>query len=202
MHKNVLAMSTEPSQRRFQRLYEEHYARLFAYALRRWPDASGAQDVVADTFLVLWRRLDDAPMDDQELTLWLYGVIRRVLANRLRARQRQERLAERFSEIVRELPETEELAANRLEAYRLLEALLELTEQEREILLLAGWERLSTAQLGAVLGCSENAAAIRLHRARKRLTEVYKKENERAGHKRDQRLRLRQPPHDRRRNDE
>jgi RNA polymerase sigma-70 factor (ECF subfamily) len=84
-------------------------------------------------------------------------------------------------ELARVLPETEELAANRLDARRLLEALLQLKEQEREVLLMAAWERLSTAEVAAVLGCSENAATLRLHRARKRLTNVYKKENERAG---------------------
>ena len=173
-------MSSEAAESRFRRLYAEHYEAMLAYAARRWPDLSEAHDIVADTFLVLWRRLDEAPADE-EILFWLYGVIRRVLSNRQRGHQRRERLALRVMELARVLPETEELAANRLDARRLLEALLQLKEQEREVLLLAAWERLSTAEVAVVLGCSENAAALRLHRARKRLTNVYKKENERAG---------------------
>lgn len=193
-------MSGETAESRFRRLYETHYEALLAYAARRSPDLSEAHDVVADTFLVLWRRLDEAPVDE-EVPLWLYGVIRRVLSNRDRSRQRRERLAARFAQIARELPETEELVESRLDARQLLEALLLLTEDDREVLLLAAWERLSTAQLAATLGCSQNAASLRLHRARKKLTEVYKKENERTGHIPHERLRLRRPP-DRRRKDE
>jgi RNA polymerase sigma-70 factor, ECF subfamily len=55
-----------------------------AYALRRAsPDA--AQDVVADTFLVVWRRLEDVPADALP---WLYGIARRVLANQRRSADR------------------------------------------------------------------------------------------------------------------
>jgi RNA polymerase sigma factor (sigma-70 family) len=194
-------MSEESRELRFRELYERHYATLLAYSLRRSVDPADAHDVVADTFLVLWRRLDEAPQTDEEIPLWLYGVARRVLANRHRTQQRQERLAQRFADTVVEGESLEELASRRHDARRLLEALLELSEQDRELLMLAAWERLSTGELAQVIGCSENAAAIRLHRARKRLTEVYKKENDATGHIGRERLRLRRPP-ERRRIDE
>lgn len=44
-----------------------------------------------------------------------------------------------------------------------------LSPEERELLMLAGWEGLSAAEIGRVLGCSPTAARIRLHRARGRL---------------------------------
>jgi DNA-directed RNA polymerase specialized sigma24 family protein len=74
---------------RFRRLYEQQYEPLLAYAARRTLDRSEAHDVVSETFLILWRRLDEAPRDE-EIPLWLYGVARRVLANRRRSRARQE----------------------------------------------------------------------------------------------------------------
>ena len=187
-------MTEDGREARFRELYEQHYAMLFAYALRRLPDPADAHDVVADTFVVLWRRLDEAPQRDEEVPLWLYGVVRRVLANRHRTQQRQDRLTQRFADTVTEGATLEELAAQRRNARRLLEALLELSEQERELLMLSAWERLSTSELAKALGCSANAAAIRLHRARKRLTEVYEKENDATGHKGHERLRLRRPP--------
>lgn len=150
---------------------------------------------MADTFLVLWRRLDQAP-SDEEVLFWLYGVIRHVLANRHRTRVRKERLVARLGEIAEQAAETAEVAATRIHARAVLEALQMLGEQDREILLLAAWERLSAAEIGGVLGCSENAAAIRLHRARKRLTEVHRKENERAGHRQSEWPRLRRPSHE------
>lgn len=187
-------MSSESAETRFRRLYEEHYETLLAYAARRWPDLNDAHDVVADTFLVLWRRFGDAPVNDEEVLPWLYGISRRVLANRYRGRLRRERLAARFAQLRSEPAETDELAAVHVRAQLVLGALLELREHEREILLLAAWERLSTSEIAAVLGCSENAAALRLHRARRRLTEVVATENAPSGHKPGEWPRLRRSP--------
>lgn len=47
-----------------------------------------------------------------------------------------------------------------------------LADSDREILALAGWEGLDAGQIAVVLGCSRNAARIRLHRARRRLAQA------------------------------
>lgn len=190
-------MTSDPREIRFRRLYEEYYEMLLAYAARRSPDLSEAQDIVADTFLVLWRRLDDVPVEE-EIPLWLTGVIRRVLANHYRGRTRRDRLGARFAQVATVAPQIEEAAETDASVRLVVNALLRLNEQEREILLLAAWEQLSTIEIAVVLGCSENAAAVRLHRSRKRLTEVYKKEYERTGDKPNEWPRLRRPPQERR----
>lgn len=59
-----------------------------AYARRRCDDAL-AEDVVAETFLVAWRRLDDVPA--HAALPWLYGIARRTLANQHRGRERLRR---------------------------------------------------------------------------------------------------------------
>jgi RNA polymerase sigma-70 factor, ECF subfamily len=53
-------------------------------------DAAG--DVVAETFLIAWRRLPEVPA--QQARAWLYATARQVIANELRARQRRNRLSE------------------------------------------------------------------------------------------------------------
>ena len=65
---------------RFRRLYTANFAALLAYALRRVEQHEDAADVVAETFLVAWRRGPELPAGD-EVRLWLYGAARRVLAN-------------------------------------------------------------------------------------------------------------------------
>jgi RNA polymerase sigma-70 factor (ECF subfamily) len=40
---------------------------------------------------------------------------------------------------------------------------------DREVLTLAAWEGLDAGEIATVMGCSRNAARIRLHRARRRL---------------------------------
>jgi DNA-directed RNA polymerase specialized sigma24 family protein len=74
------ALGHELAQVHFGRLYREHGRAILAYALRRVGDPEDAADVVAETFLIAWRRLGDVPAGDRA-RLWLYAVARRVVAN-------------------------------------------------------------------------------------------------------------------------
>jgi RNA polymerase sigma factor (sigma-70 family) len=84
-------------------------------------------------------------------------------------------LAARLASLSERVPGVEEIADLRLDVRAVVDVILMLPERDREVLLLAAWERLSTAEIASVLGCSENAAALRLHRARRRLVELHRK---------------------------
>jgi DNA-directed RNA polymerase specialized sigma24 family protein len=70
----------------FTHLYIEHHDSILRYAARR-TDGDTARDVVAETFLVAWRRLAAAPKDPRNVRPWLYGIARKVLANSERSRR-------------------------------------------------------------------------------------------------------------------
>lgn len=150
---------------RFRALFATAYPALHRYARNRGVSDQDAQDLVAATLEVAWRRLSQVPADDP--LPWLYGVARNVLRNQGRARRRQERLLSRLinRETLRNpqrLVETESLDGLRL-------ALAALTEADQEILRLVAWDGLTPAQAAVALGCSPIAARSRLHRARNRL---------------------------------
>ncbi len=159
---------------RFRRAYLEHARAMLAYVLRRGVDHDAGEEIVAETFAVLWRRRNDAPGGDMLLP-WLYGVAARVLANHRRKVGRHERLSARLQTVAPEHPETEPVALDRLEVRAVVDALQQLSAGDREVLLLAAWEGLSHREIAVACGCSENAAAIRLHRGRKRLAELVRK---------------------------
>jgi RNA polymerase sigma-70 factor (ECF subfamily) len=149
---------------RFEELFRAHYGAVRGYALRRVP-GDLAQDVVSETFLVAWRRLDDVPADALP---WLYGVARRVLAN-------QRRSADRGSALERRLAATASIAGSSDpgehvgEGELLRAALARLSERDREALMLVAWHGLSGARAARAAGCTRTAFAVRLHRARARL---------------------------------
>ena len=148
---------------RFRALFDACYRPVCAYARRRIGPAD-VDDLVADVFAAAWRRLDDIPRD-RELP-WLYGVARLTLANHRRGAARRERLAVR---VARAVPAP---ATSRDDEFDTVHrALARLRPDEREILRLAAWEQLRTAEIATVLGCSDNAAALRLSRARQRFRE-------------------------------
>lgn len=57
---------------RFAAVYHEHYRAVYAYCRRRVTSDS-VEDTVAETFLTVWRKLDDMPQSEQALP-WLYGI--------------------------------------------------------------------------------------------------------------------------------
>lgn len=153
---------------RFRALYLSTRPQILSYALRRSPSLDDASDVVAETFAIAWRRLDDLP-DGPDALLWLYVTARHVLANEARRAQRSSDLVARIASA---LAGHEPLVRPKDEsALAALLTLRELDEEDRELLMLAGWEGLDANELGRVLGCSPGAARIRLHRARTRLEE-------------------------------
>ena len=152
--------------RRFRLIFDQHRRAVLAYVLRRVDAPEDAADAVAETFLVAWRRLDHVPRGDGARP-WLLGVARRVLANQRRGARRHIGLADRLGrELATQIPAVEEASETDL---LVRDALAALTDDDREILLLAGWDGLSPAEIAIAVGLSGAAARSRLHRARRRL---------------------------------
>ena len=87
-------MAADPAADDVDVLFGAHHADLLRYAARRvGPDA--APDVVADVFLVAWRRRGDLPADGA--LPWLYGVAHRIVANHQRGERRRLRLRARLA---------------------------------------------------------------------------------------------------------
>ena len=159
-------------QAQFEQLYREYADRVHAYALRRTSPAA-ADDVVAEVFLVVWRRLDRVP--EQPLP-WLYGVARRVVANRRRGESRAAALHERLVD-GRSTVEPSASVVSAAVGDRVQRALAGLSERDRELLLLIAWEGLRVNEAAAALGVRSGTLAVRLHRARQRLAQALAEED-------------------------
>lgn len=160
--------------RRLDGLFETHERRVLAYALRRTPSPADAEDAAAETFAIAWRKIEQAPDDALP---WLLSIARRVISNQRRGRRRRAWL---FLKLGRSMtsepvivPEADPLDEADGPA---LAALARLRRDDQEILRLVAWEELDNRAVGLVLGITSNAAAIRLHRARKRFRDELLKE--------------------------
>lgn len=147
--------------RRFELVYERHAPAVKAY-LRRRADAATADDVLAEVFLVCWRRFEDVPVDPMP---WLLAVARRVLSTQRRSQRRRDALVDRLSQSPLEPPEV----CSNVEDGVLAGALAQLGEADRELLLLIAWDGLTPAQAAAVLEAKPATVRVRLLRARRRL---------------------------------
>ena len=155
---------TPAETRRYESVFELHHRAVLGYALRRVPTEADAEDAVSETFAIAWRRFERAPEPEDALP-WLLAIARRVLANHHRSQDRRSRLTLRL----RAQPRDPVVSMSPVTPAS--EALDRLRPDDRELLRLLAWEGLSQAEAGLVLGISENAVAIRLHRARKRFAD-------------------------------
>ena len=173
---------------RFRTVYEQNVDAILRYALRRVAGPEDAADLVAETFLVAWRRGGEIP-PGSEARLWLYGVARLVLANHRRGEGRRTQLGERLRlEVGRQLvvPDPADDVAGTV-AVRA--ALARLEDGDRELLELTAWEELVPREIAVALGLSASVVRARLTRARSRLrhqlTDLAGDDPPPAGHGRD-----------------
>jgi RNA polymerase sigma-70 factor (ECF subfamily) len=167
---------------RFRELYDSHFRLLLGYALRRVAAPEDAADIVAETLLVAWRRFDDVPIDGTA-HLWLYGVARRVLANHRRGQFRRDRLAEKLR---LDLQEVSSELTERVDTHAAVrQAMDQLSDADRELITLTGWEDLDPKEIAVVLGVPAGVVRTRLHRARRRLKKLLGDAFEGRGHVRD-----------------
>lgn len=151
----------------FRSLYVAAYPDLVRFVQRRaHPDH--AEDVVADAFLVAWRRLDELPRREDDARAWVFGIARNLLLNERRGAQRRQALGVRLADAAAWSHDeaVTDAVVRRVDvsrAWRLL------SDVHQEVLGLAVFEQLTAPQAAVVLGISPVAFRLRLSRARRAL---------------------------------
>ncbi|MFG1945641.1 RNA polymerase sigma factor [Nonomuraea sp. NPDC048826] len=151
-------------EQRFTDVYDRCRQRVWAYVVSR-AGRQVADEVVSETFAIAWRRLDDVP---EPALPWLLGVARNVLRDSIRAEARREALRAELHAWT-EGDTADRVADQVADRFAVLRALAELTDEDREVLVLVAWQGLAPREAAGVVGCSPAAFRVRLHRARKRL---------------------------------
>lgn len=152
----------------FKRLYERNSAKVMAYCVRRLGHDL-AQDALAETFLVAWRRSADIPEGDGELP-YLYRIAGNVVSNLRRSGRRRVRLEAKLRGAGIEMGLDASTYVLRSEQNRqVVGAVEQLRPKDREILMLYLWEELPRETIAAMMGLSKQAVDQRIHRAYKRL---------------------------------
>lgn len=150
----------------FEALFQATYARVLSYA-RGMADAHDADDAVAETYAIAWRRLEAVP-PGVELG-WLIGVTRRVLANARRGRRRAYAVRQALGmQPPLDRPDPADVVADDT----LSQALRALRRVDREALVMVAWFDLTPAEAALALGIGPAAFRMRLARARRRLRAV------------------------------
>jgi RNA polymerase sigma-70 factor (ECF subfamily) len=170
---SVDAVDVEARRDRFEEIARDLIDPLRRFLARR-TDPATADDALAETLLVCWRRYDDLP---EQALPFAYGVARNCLANAERGARRQGRVAGRIAALdpPRDTPDP-------VGDDRLAEAMTGLSADDADLLRLWAWEQLAPGEIATVLEITPNAVSIRLHRAKERLRTELRKIDAADGH--------------------
>jgi len=136
---------------------------LLGYFLRRVSSAEDAADLLGETQLVVWRRVDQLPCEPLAARLWMFGIARRVLSTYRRAGTRRVALADRLRQ---ELEARGPVAQPSRDGEELRALLLELSHLDQEIIRLVHWEGFSLAEVATILDTRPGTIRSRYSRAR------------------------------------
>jgi RNA polymerase sigma-70 factor (ECF subfamily) len=156
---------------KFNILYADNAQDLLGYAIRRSSSTSEAADVVAETMLVAWRRIDDVPIGP-ESRLWLFGVARNVMSNTRRTNRRHRQLINKISFRIESviIDDNDIIFGSRSDLVQ--QALQVLKPIEAEIISLNVWEELTPLQISNLLEIPNETVRTHLHRARTKLRDT------------------------------
>jgi RNA polymerase sigma-70 factor (ECF subfamily) len=160
----------------FDAIYHEHFAFVWRSLRRLGVGADALDDALQDVFLVVHRRLGDFE-GRSALRTWLFGIVRHVAADRRRAARRLRAAGLAGDPPEHELPAPSEaspaLGAEHRQALRQLYAMLEqLSDERREVLILADLEGLSVPEIARSLGVNVNTVYTRLRAARRQFEDA------------------------------
>ncbi len=149
---------------RLEQLATELAAPLLNYFSRRIDTPADAADLLSETLLVMTRRAQDLPVDDEQVRMWAFGVARRVLSSYRRGSRRHSALVERLREhLLVHHPRAPEISDAESRVQTALDAL---SPRDREIIRLIHWDGFTQVQVAALLGCPQGTIRSRYARAR------------------------------------
>lgn len=153
----------------FDQLYRKYVAHIYSLALYETRDPHAAEDITAVVFEralgALPRFREEADDEGSTFKVWLYAIARNVVAN---TRRQARRHPEEPLDLALELRSSSDPAAETergLEAQRVWQAVMELPAERRQVVILRFVNELSAREIGQVMGRSEGAVRVLLHRA-------------------------------------
>jgi len=170
-HALVDAARVDPA--RFEALYRKYLAQVYSYAYYELGDHHDAEDATERTFVAALTNLGRfeeraRPADGHGAStfrVWLFRIARNVVADRHRARSRRPETQLEAAEVLTVDPDLAGGVARREEARDAWQAVARLPGDRRRAVVLRFVDEMTTAEIAGVLGRSEGAVRVLIHRA-------------------------------------
>jgi RNA polymerase sigma-70 factor (ECF subfamily) len=159
----------------FEDLYREYLGRIYAYVRAQVGAPADAEDITAQVFMNAYQAYARFEPRNTTPAAWLFRIARNATLDHFRAHGRRERLRRTIEHqpLAEEDPAGQ--AEERIQYRALLAHVAQLPERQRDAISLRH-SGLRFDEVGALLGCSEDAAKMLYHRAVRALREAVQRE--------------------------
>ena len=159
----------------FAQLIRKYERQIHTHALRKIGDFHIAEDITQETFLQVYQHLETLN-DPMQFSRWIYAIVNHLCIawhrkNRLQTQPLEEtHILEIETEVYSRYVATEQAKTSAERQRDLVRKLLtKLKESDQQVITLHYFEEMTSSEIGAHLGVSENTIKSRLHRARQQL---------------------------------
>jgi len=167
----VFSFMDEPDQEKFEFLYQKYKNLLLRKAYDILKDHALAEDAVSEAYIRIYKNLHkiDDPSSNRSIA-FAVTIVKNVSLTML---SREKRLpVEEYDETQPDNFDLEESVLAAISSRQIMEIMGQLAEELRSVFVLRYAYDYSLKEVGALLNISENNAAVRLHRAKKKLAQI------------------------------
>ena len=157
-------------EKRFLAIHAAGHDRIYRYFRRRTENPATAEDLCAEVFRIAWEKTGEGTNIS---IVVLFGVAKNILRNHFRSSARSDNL---LAALQQERPLDDFATESPIQ-----DALKRLTPDDQEVLLLTYWDGLTSREVANLLNISPTAVRMRLHRARKTLSDLMQTQTEPEG---------------------
>lgn len=157
---------------KLEEVYEEIYPKIYAFFYSKTGNRMTAQDLCHDTFYEACKNIGSFN-GRSTLSTWVFTIATNLLKKHYRKNKYQQSLMQKLAEIPEtEIHSLEELAEINEDTKILLHHVSKLDDTSREIILLRIYGELSFAEIGVLIGQSENYARVTFHRLKLKIQKL------------------------------
>ncbi|MGZ6316535.1 MAG: RNA polymerase sigma factor [Anaerolineales bacterium] len=154
---SLIGLSQQGDADAFARLYDHYADPIYRYVYFRVADSHLAEDITSQIFIKMWQKLPSYRVGEASISAWLYRIAHNAVVDHYRTRRTVVSLEDLQSGEVGREDDTEENLEQHMQMEQLRRALQELTEGQREVLILRFIEGLSVREIARQLGKRQGA---------------------------------------------
>jgi RNA polymerase sigma-70 factor (ECF subfamily) len=148
-------------------VYQSYHAAIYRYIYHHLGDAQTAQDLASDVFRRFLQALRNGGGPTRQLQAWLYRVAHNLIVDELRRRKHRDHqsLDDAPGDVCDGASNLDNLVGNAIAMERVRCALLALTDEQRQVIVLKFLQGMSNAETAEITGKTIGAVKSLQHRA-------------------------------------